>query len=148
MDYLHSIPTAGNDLVLAIGGGTVGLVLGTGAGTLTRVFRNPAGDIIAKATGAAAALWVLGIGSRIAFSLYTSNGGGAAIVRFSAEHHITSLGAWVACLILMAVAEALSRTAVIAYRAYRLVPAAGGAPATGSGLSARFGGGIMAVRER
>jgi hypothetical protein len=50
------------------------------------------------------------------FSLYAEHGGGGSIERFSASHHITSIEAWVAGLILMALAEVLSRSAVLAAR--------------------------------
>jgi hypothetical protein len=114
--YLHAIPTAGNDLVLAVGGAAIGIALGTGAGFLTHVTRGTDGVPIARATGWAAALWVLGVGSRIAFSLFAQHGGEADLVRFSAAHSITSMQAWVAGLVLMALAEVVSRTAVLAVR--------------------------------
>ncbi|HTX01171.1 MAG TPA: hypothetical protein VMD59_20475 [Acidimicrobiales bacterium] len=135
-EFLRSIPTAGNDLVLAVIGASAGLLLGTGAGLFTKVFRNAKGQLIAKATGSAALLWVLGVGSRIGFSFYAQHGGGAAIGRFSAAHDITTVQAWVACLILMSVAEVVSRTAVLALRARQAATAAS-APA-GSG-AARLG---------
>lgn len=123
--YLHGVPTAGNDLALvALFAGT-GTALGLGAGLLTRVRSGPDG-IVAKAGAAAAVLWILGVGTRLAFQLYASHGGGAAIAHFSTRHDITSTEAWVAALILMAMGEALARTAVIATRAYRLRARRGG----------------------
>lgn len=116
VNYLHGVPTAGNDLVLAVGGAALGLALGTACGLLTRVEPGADGVPFARATGWAAALWVLGIGSRIVFSLYAQHGGGAAIARFSAAHAITSGEAWVAGFVLMALAEASSRTVVLALR--------------------------------
>lgn len=119
--YLHGIPTQGNDVVLVALGAAAGVALGVGAGLLTRV-EERAGSIFAKAGIAAAVLWVVGVGTRLAFQLYATHGGGAAIAHFSAAHDIRSGEAWVAALILMAMGEALSRTAVIAYRAVRLNP--------------------------
>jgi hypothetical protein len=113
VEYLHGIPTAGNDLTLALVGAFAGVALGTACGLATRVFRRADGATVAKAGPLAAALWVAGIGSRIAFALYSSHGGGREIERFSTAHHITSVEAWVACLILMALCEVLTRTATI-----------------------------------
>jgi hypothetical protein len=115
-DYLHGIPTAGNDLVLIAGGTVLGLSLGTACGMCTSVYRNGDGEPFAKASLVAAVFWVLGVGARLAFLLYTQNGGQDSIGRFSAAHHITSGQAWVACLVLMAIAEVIGRTGVLAWR--------------------------------
>ncbi len=114
--YLHAIPTQGNDLALALMGAAAGTLLGACCGLATAVFRDNAGAIVVKAGILAALLWIGGVGSRIAFSLYTQHGGGPAVTRFSITNHITSTQAWVACLVLMAVMEVLSRTAVLALR--------------------------------
>lgn len=111
-EYLHGIPTAGNDLVLEIGLASIGALLGLLAGVFTRVWQSDRGTI-AKAGAVAAVFWVLGIGSRIAFSLWTSHGGAPAVGRFSAADHITSDAAWTAAFVLMAIAEVVVRTGVI-----------------------------------
>jgi hypothetical protein len=134
-DYLHAIPTRGNDLLLVLVGAGAGLVLGAGAGITTRVFRRH-GEPFAKATAIAAVLWVLGVGSRLAFELYTSHGGQGAIERFSVAHRITSANAWVDCLVLMALAEVVSRTAVIALRYWRVERAAAATPFASSPATA------------
>jgi hypothetical protein len=118
--YLSGVPTAGNDLVL-VGAGTVaGLTLGTLCGLFTSVRHDGNGSVVAKAGAWAALFWVLGVGTRFAFQMYATHGGGAAIVHFSAAHGITSNEAWVATLILMAIGEVVARTAVIGARAYRV----------------------------
>jgi hypothetical protein len=119
LEYLHSIPSAGNDLELALAGGAIGATLGCLCGLLTRIHRQPDDSLLAKATGAAALLWVLGVGARMAFALYAENGGGPSVARFSALHHITGAAAWTAALILMSLTEVIGRTAVLAGRAYR-----------------------------
>jgi hypothetical protein len=116
--YLHSIPTAGNDLVLVIGCTAVGAILGGLCALATSLKRDGEGFVIAKAGFVAAALWILGVGTRFAFQLYASHGGGPALERFSASHDITSPAAWTAALVLMAIGEVLLRTGVIAWRAY------------------------------
>jgi hypothetical protein len=122
--YLHSIPTSGNDLALVLIGSTAGITLGTLCGIFTRVYPDRDGIPFAKATGIAAVLWVLGVGSRIAFSLYAQHGGGPAIEHFSFAHSL-SQDAWVAGFVLMAIFEAVSRTAVLLVRARRLPGATG-----------------------
>jgi hypothetical protein len=116
--FLHSVPTTGNDVAFAAVCTAAGIALGTGAGLATRVTRGADGLPYARAGVVAAALWVVGVGCRLAFQLYATHGGGPAIARFSAAHHLTLPGAWVAAIILMALAEALARTAVLAVRAY------------------------------
>jgi len=122
LTYLHSIPTAGNDLTLVAVCAAAGVILGTAAGAFTRVTAGVDGSPVAKAGLAAAVLWVVGVGFRFAFQLYATHGGAAAIGRFSAHHAITSGQAWVAALVLMAIGEALARTAVVAARAYLPTP--------------------------
>jgi hypothetical protein len=122
VNYLHGIPTAGNDLVLVGLAAGLGITLGALCGLFTRVDTDHDGRPVAKAGLIAAVLWVAGVGTRLAFQLYVTHGGSAAVGRFSATHSITSSEAWVAALILMAVGEALTRTAVVAYRGYQAAP--------------------------
>jgi hypothetical protein len=124
--YLHGVPTSGANLILVLAGAMIGLALGTGCGLATTV-RRVDGTPIAKAGLLAATLWVAGIGARLAFSFYATHGGAESIGRFSVAHHITSSQAWTACLVLMALVEVMSRTAIIAAKYWRLStePAAG-----------------------
>jgi hypothetical protein len=117
--YLHSVPTAAGDLLLVAGLVVVGLVLGTASGLTTRVRTNGQTALV-KAGGAAAALWVLGMGSRFAFAVWATHGGGPAIGRFSMAHGISG-NAWTTALVLMALAEVLSRTAILWTRARRVM---------------------------
>jgi hypothetical protein len=117
--YLRGIPVSGNDLILDVVLGGIGLVLGVACGATTRVWRADDGFGYAKAGVIAALLWVIGIGSRLAFEEFWSHGGTHAIVSFSAAHDITSQDAWVAGLVLMALAEVISRLVVIRIRGAR-----------------------------
>ena len=119
-EYLRGVPTAHNDLFLIVGAAVVGATLGGLAGRFTSVTKAADGSVWAKAGLAAAALWILGTGGRLAFQLYASHGGGPAIAHFSATHGITSVTAWTAMLILMALSEATTRTAVLGWRFSRL----------------------------
>jgi hypothetical protein len=132
--YLHSIPTAGNDLLLIAAGATVGLTLGVLCAWYTSLRVTEDGGLFVKAGAAAATLWILGVGCRLAFQLYATHGGGAAIGRFSVQHAITSPAAWTAALVLMALSEVVGRTGVLALRARATHV---GLPALGAGRSRR-----------
>ena len=116
--FLHAIPTAGNDLVLIVGFAAAGAALGAGAGFLTTV-RRDGPNAFAKAGLVAAVLWIVGIGARMGFALWVSHGGQAAVARFSVLHHITSGAAWGAAFVLMAMAEVASRTGVLYLKTLR-----------------------------
>jgi len=115
---LHAIPTAGNDVVLEASLASAGAILGVAAGFATSIRRLGA-SAFAKAGAFAAVLWVLGIGARVAFSLWVSHGGQPAVARFSALHHITSGHAWAAAFILMAMIEVATRTGVLYFKTLR-----------------------------
>ena len=118
--YLRSIPTAGNDLVLITVLAGVGLLLGAGAALTTRLRLGTDGVPFAKAGVVAAVLWVLGIGFRMGFAYASDHGAGASIARFSLQHDITGSSAWVAALVLMALTEVIARMALLRLRGYRL----------------------------
>ncbi len=121
--YLRSVPTAGNDVAFDVVLAVIGATLGTLCALATHLRRGPDGAALARAGFAAAILWIIGIGSRIGFALWSSHGGAPAIERFSIAHSITSPSAWVAAIVMMALAEVLFRTAVLRLRA-RGLPAA------------------------
>ncbi|MFJ6085727.1 hypothetical protein ACIQI8_30490 [Streptomyces sp. NPDC092369] len=117
--YLDSIPTAGNDLVLVGVLMGVGAVLGIAGGVHTRI-RSAGGHLLIKAGAVSAILWVLGMGARMGFQLWTEHGGGAdEVARFSVAHHITGEQAWVAAFVLMALTEVVTRVATIYVRGRR-----------------------------
>ena len=114
--YLHSIPTGGNDLVLIGLLTAVGVIFGLFGGLLTRV-RYGSGNVYIKATVSAAALWVVSMGFRMGFAVWSSYGSGVShITSFSAAHDITGGQAWVAALILMAFGEVVVRLGTIIIR--------------------------------
>jgi hypothetical protein len=117
--YLRGFPTGGNDIVLYVILGGIGLILGIACGATTRVWRADDGFAYAKAGGIAAALWVIGIGSRLAFEEFVTHGGTKDVVNFSVAHDITSQNAWVAGLVLMALTEVIARLVAIRLRGAR-----------------------------
>jgi hypothetical protein len=131
--YLRSFPTAGNDLVLEIGCLTAGALLGLGCAFSSRLHRDSQGFTVVKAGAVAAGLWVVGIGSRLAFELFVTHGGADSIGRFSIAHDITP-AAWVTALILMAFAEVAFRSGGIYLRAWRSGHLTAGRPAIATAL--------------
>ena len=118
--YLHGIPTAGNDLALVALFTGIGAVFGLFGGLLTRV-RTRQGHVTIKASAGAAALWVISMGFRLGFAVWSSHTSGAAhLTSFSVAHDITSGQAWVTALILMALGEVVVRLGTIAVRAWTL----------------------------
>ena len=114
--YLRSVPTAGNDLVLITLFAAVGVAFGLVGGLLTRV-RYADGHVRIKATLGAAALWVISMGFRLGFAVWSTHSAGAAhLTHFSVAHDITTGQAWVAALILMAFGEVAVRLGTIVVR--------------------------------
>ncbi len=126
--YLRSVPSAGHDIELYLVLGPIGAALGALCALTTHLRRGSDGVALARAGWQAGILWVAGIGSRMAFAIASSHGAGPAIARFSVTHQITSSDAWVAALVMMALAEVTARLAVLRLRAHRLPAAA--APAS------------------
>ena len=117
--FLHTVPGGGNDIALELACVLAGAVMGTVGGLATRL-RLGAGRPLGRAGWLAASTWVGGVGARLAFAVAASNGAGPAIARFSIAHHITGSAAWVAALVMMALADVLTRLVVIYLRGRRL----------------------------
>lgn len=130
--YLRSVPTAGHDVLLDVTLGAAGLALGALCALATRVRRGPDGIALARAGAVAAVLWVIGIGARMAFAIWSDHGGAPHIASFSVAHQITGSGAWVAALVIMALAEVLARLGILRLRAATL-PRGGSAGSAGTG---------------
>lgn len=115
--YLNPIPTGGNDLLLIGSFAALGTLLGVSGGITTHLRRDAGGRVFVRAGFAAATLWVLGMGARLGFAIWTEHSGGPTLVRFSEQHHITSVQAWVSGLILMVLCEVGTRVGTILIRA-------------------------------
>ncbi len=117
--YLHGLPTQGGSLALVALLVIVGLTLGTCSALATHVWSDGGKYALVKAGYVSAALWVVGMGGRMAFAIWASHGGEAPIARFSAAHGITDQNAWTTALVLMALGEVLSRVGILYVRAQR-----------------------------
>jgi hypothetical protein len=113
--YLHSFPTAGNDLVLVGALASVGLALGITCGFATHVRVGAGGVALARVGRLAGVLLVAGIGARMVFALALSHGAEPAVRSFSISHQIGA-AAWPAALVAMAVLEVTVRLAIVHVR--------------------------------
>jgi len=114
--YLHSIPTAGNDLVLIVALGAIGTSFGLASALTTRVRADGGAHALARASFISAGLWIVSMSMRMGFQVYASHGGRDAVARFSLHHQITGSAAWTAALVIMAVAEVVTRTGILVVR--------------------------------
>ena len=73
--YLHGIPTAGNDLVLAAAFVLIGGAIGVASGQTVIMRRGEAGEPLVRSGWISGFFWVLGMGSRMAFLVWIANGG-------------------------------------------------------------------------
>lgn len=115
-NYLHGIPTQGNDLVLVGVLAVIGGLIGTASGVTVIMSRRADGTTSFRSGWLSGIFWVLGMGSRFAFAWWAVHGGGNSIASFSAAHQISGGDAWTAALLAMAVFEVLGRTLVMALR--------------------------------
>jgi hypothetical protein len=113
--YIHSIPTAGNDLVLIGVLGTLGLTLGVASGFATHVRAGEHGLAVARVGWLAGGLLVAGIGSRVVFEFAVTHGARHAVASFSIAHQIGA-AAWPVALVLMALLEVTTRIAIVQLR--------------------------------
>ena len=134
--FLHSVPVAGNDFILELACVATGATMGAVAGLAYKLRRGSDGRALGRAGWLAASLWITGVGARMAFAVADTNGAGPAIARFSMAHQITGETAWVAALVMMALADVLTRLVIIYVRGRRLTAAAPARPAVRIGASA------------
>jgi hypothetical protein len=111
-EYLGKFPSHTSDWLFALALSATGLALGLGCGFLTRVYADGE-HVMGTATPAAAALWILGMASRLTFGIIALHGGAHAIGQLSERFHLHSADTWPTALITMALCEVLSRTTVL-----------------------------------
>ena len=67
------------------------------------------------------ALWVVGMASRLAFGIVVLHGGAALVSRLSERLSLHAFSTWATALIVMALAEVVARTAVLALKHRRVL---------------------------
>ena len=123
------MPGGGNDIALELLCVSAGAAMGAVGGLATRLRLGAGGRPLGRAGWLAASMWVGGVGARMAFAFAATHGAGPAIARFSIAHHITGSDAWVAALVMMALADVLTRLVVVYLRGRRLAAGPAAAPA-------------------
>ncbi|MER7660650.1 hypothetical protein [Streptomyces sp. NPDC096193] len=118
--YLRSFPTQGHDVQLDLVGVLAGAVLGVACGATTGVHRGSDGIALARAGVVVALLWIVGMNSRAGFEYWATHSGSTTIAQISRDNLITGSAAWTAALLLMALAQVLSRLAVVRIKARRI----------------------------
>jgi hypothetical protein len=94
--------------------------MGAIGGFATYLRHGADGRPLGRAGWLAAGMWVGGVGARLAFAVAANNGAGPAVARFSVANHITGSAAWIAALVMMALADVLTRLVIIYLRGRRL----------------------------
>ena len=113
-------------------------------GLVTRLRLGPGGRPLGRAGVLAASMWIAGVGARMVFYFAATRGAGPAIARFSIAHHITGPAAWTAALVMMALADVLTRLVVVYLRGRRLTAQATPVAATPVPASAGARSSILA----
>jgi hypothetical protein len=117
--YVHSLPTAGNDLGFVALLAGVGLALGLLCGFATHVRAGGDGAAFARVGWLAGGLLIAGISSRLVFAFALSHGAEPAIRSFSIAHHIGAT-AWPVALVSMALCEVTARVVTVHVRGRRV----------------------------
>ena len=122
--FLHAVPVGGSDIALDLACLSAGAAMGAIGGLATRLRAGADGRPLGRAGALAAGMWIAGVGARMAFYFAATHGAGPAIARFSIAHHITGSTAWIAALVMMALADVLTRLVVVFLRGRRLTATA------------------------
>jgi hypothetical protein len=118
--FLHAVPGGGSDLALDLLCVSAGAAMGAIGGLATRLRLGADGRPLGRAGILAAGMWIAGVGARMVFYFAATHGAGPAIAAFSIAHHITGSAAWTAALVMMALADVLTRLVVVYLRGRRL----------------------------
>jgi len=137
MMFLHAVPGGGSDFALDLLCLSAGAAMGAIGGLATHLRADTDGRPLGRAGVLAASMWIAGVGARMVFYFAATHGAGPAIVRFSIAHHITGSAAWTAALVMMALADVLTRLVVVFLRGHRLTVKA--APAIAPSIQASAG---------
>ena len=135
--FLHAVPGGGSNITLDLLCVSAGAAMGAIGGLATRLRLGADGRPLGRAGILAAGMWIAGVGARMVFYFAATHGAGPAIAAFSIAHHITGSAAWTAALVMMALADVLTRLVVVYLRGRRLT--ATGTPIIAAAVQAGAG---------
>ena len=135
--FLHAVPGGGSDITLDLLCVSAGAAMGAIGGLATRLRLGADGRPLGRAGILAAGMWIAGVGARMVFYFAATHGAGPAIAAFSISHHLTGPAAWTAALVMMALADVLTRLVVVYLRGRRLT--ATGTPIIAAAVQAGAG---------
>jgi hypothetical protein len=120
--FVKAVTTTGAGLTLELALAAAGLAIGLAATALVTVYRSPTTHKpVSRAGWPYAALWIVVIGARTAFSYGSVHWFGPQLDHWMAQHAVTS-AALTDALLFMAIAMVVTRTAGLALRARNLGP--------------------------
>jgi hypothetical protein len=122
--FLHGVPSSGSGITLDLLCASAGAAMGAIGGLAAWLRLGADGRPLGRAGVLAASMWIAGVGARMVFYFAATHGGGRAIAAFSIAHHITGSAAWTAALVMMALADVLTRLVVVYLRGRRLTATA------------------------
>jgi hypothetical protein len=118
--FLEKVTTHGTGLTLEVALAAAGIVLGLVATALTTVYRSPeTGKPVSRAGAGYAALWIVVVGARAAFSYGSLHWFSPQLGHWMISNAVTA-SAITDALVFMAVALVLTRTIALAVRAGHL----------------------------
>jgi hypothetical protein len=120
--FIKAVTTTGTGLTLELALAAAGLVLGLAATALMGVYRSPrTHKPVSRAGFGYAALWIVVIGARTAFSYGSVHWFSHQLGQWMLQHGVTT-AALTDALLFMAIAMVVTRTAGLALRARNLGP--------------------------
>ncbi len=117
--YIEGFEITGANLTVLSICAAIGIITGVAGGLVTKVWYE-GGESYAKAGLAAASIWVVSMGARLAFIIWATHGGEQALTNFSIDHGITSASVYQTSLVVLALLEVVLRFAIILYRGWKL----------------------------
>jgi hypothetical protein len=118
--FIKAVTTTGTGLTLELALAATGIVLGLAATALLTVYRSPqTHKPVSRAGAGYAALWIIVIGARTAFSYGSVHWFGHQLGHWMTQHAVTN-AAITDALLFMAIAMVVTRSAGLALRAKTL----------------------------
>ncbi|MFE8944555.1 hypothetical protein ACWCQS_35895 [Streptomyces sp. NPDC002076] len=118
--FVHSLPTAGNDVSLQLAGIGVGAICGLIAGALLPAHREASGEIYTRGGIGYAVLWIVLSSSRVLFAYGTEHWFPQGIIKFSIDYKLSGQDVYANAFVFMSLAMVLARTGVLLARRRRL----------------------------